>query len=230
MQLRWLAIVMVSAALLGACGDDDSSSDAGMDAGRSQAGTPATDSAVPLPMVECKEMPKCVAEPPDLAGFLGEENKELAALAASFGDISSFITSGPCCTDDGACGVNSDMLTGGMCVEQDQEGKPDATCSDFMFDIGSVLAGSGMADLLGAVKVNPVNLKGCCRPDNKCGLELGGLGVGCVERTAASELVASGASMVDAGGVDAGLVELEAMGCEYEPSTGTDAGSEDAGN
>ena len=225
MQLRRLAIMMVSVALLGACGDDDSSAtDAGMDAGASTAGNtaPKTDSAVPPAEIMCKST-KCVAPELDATALFGDAGSAFASFLtpetlASFGAAPE-----ACCFGEAGdkCGVSSSMLTMGECVEANQEGKPDDTCP--------ALTNTIMNPAL-PIAI-PINLPGCCRPDNKCGLDTSLLGTGCVERTAASAfaMTAAANSMIDAGNIDAGA-PLEEIKCVYNPVAADDGGTEDAGN
>lgn len=69
----------------------------------------------------------------------------------------------PCCTkSDNKCGYS--FVTGNYnCTELDQEGTLNPSCP--------------------SEKLATYDLKGCCRPDGFCGLELTSIGLGCVERS-----------------------------------------------
>jgi hypothetical protein len=76
-----------------------------------------------------------------------------------------------CCTEGDACGVsNATLFHADACFERDAPGEPNAACPDAQVGMG----GLGFS------------LRGCCRPDQRCGLELElqgyDMGAGCVER------------------------------------------------
>lgn len=77
-----------------------------------------------------------------------------------------------CCTETSACGVsNAGVFHADVCLERDAPGEWNAACPDEQVGMG------GLA----------FSLRGCCRPDQQCGLELqlGGydMGTGCAERS-----------------------------------------------
>jgi len=64
-----------------------------------------------------------------------------------------------CCVGD-QCGLTSSFL-GGQCIEQNQPGKPDASCPP--------------------IDVQGFSFPGCCKPNNMCGVLDTFLGLGCVD-------------------------------------------------
>jgi hypothetical protein len=214
MALRWLSVLVLGAALLGACGDDttkaakDAGTDSGPTAGKGGGGGGGTGGTAPEAIM-CGTT-KC--DPPEIAvpdgGLMFGGMTVSPALIAMFGV-------GPenCCAGakQDICGVTQSMLImDGTCLERTQAGRtsketecPGSTTSIMGFDLP---------------------LTGCCRPDNKCGIDLGILGVGCLERTEAGRIGMMGASMTDAA-----LPDLSAKSCVYAPATG-DGGSDDAGH
>jgi hypothetical protein len=90
-----------------------------------------------------------------------------------------------CCTPDNKCGAQltgmgfgAALLTGGSCVEANQNGNINTSCPNSLGadeDAGTTAATGPMAQL-----TNMFNYKGCCRPDGKCGLQLDKISLGCV--------------------------------------------------
>ena len=97
-----------------------------------------------------------------------------------------------CCTADQRCGVAYTLVFGAGCIERDEPGKPDAACPD---------QNSIFSPLFPP-------LTGCCRPDNKCGLNAA-TGGGCTERSAAW------AAMVDGFGDFFFTGPFASMSCTY---------------
>jgi len=108
-----------------------------------------------------------------------------------------------CCVDDTKCGVTQEMLFGsGFCAEQAQVGEPNTVCPD------------EEASLLGFLTLD---LLGCCRSDNKCGVNLDLIGVGCVERTEAAMIEVMGMTLPNAD-------MITAIDCTFSDNT-SDAGT-----
>jgi hypothetical protein len=205
--------VILGAALLGACGDDKkTATDSGTDSGKE----PVKDSGTENMNVMCGKntcTPPEIMLPADGGIMIGGMTIDPSLIAsAGFGPVA-------CCTTDMKCGVTQPMLImDGSCLEQNQEGRPakEAECP------------GQSTDLMGFKLMQG----GCCRPDNKCGIDLGILGVGCLERTEAARIAGmggGGALPFDAGMFDASVPMLEAKSCVYMPSK-DDGGSGDAGN
>jgi cysteine-rich repeat protein len=98
-----------------------------------------------------------------------------------------------CCTQDQRCGIAYSLVFGASCLARDQPGTADESCPD-------------------AQSVFPPfipNLKGCCRPDGKCGLAAAD-GGGCVEREEAW------AAMTDGLGDFLYPGPFESVTCSYE--------------
>lgn len=199
----WLASALCVA--LG-CGDSDggkpdaSTPDAGHDAGMDD--TPPINqvdsgSSEPEPMEFMCEQTMCTVPSlnieslmlPPIMGF--EVTPELIE-SMGFGPMG-------CCVDGDKCGVTQEMIFGaGFCAEQDQAGEPSTECPN------------EEAELLGLITLN---LEGCCRTDNKCGLNLDLIGVGCVEREEAAMIQIMGMSLPNADmitAVDCGDVGADA--------------------
>jgi len=204
---------MVAATLvLTACGSSKSNSpkqDAGSDSGSTS--NTDTDSGGGAAMTMKCGTKTCTA--PDIGGGL---------IPAS-----SLMGLGPtvCCagSKEDKCGVSVSFL-GADCLEQDQVGEPKkGVCPDL--ELTGILAlAKGFSPDLG---------KGCCKPTNQCGVNLGLLGVGCMERSEASKLgmnLPTSLPGIDAGSlaIDAGPVPmLESIKCKYGvPTTVTDAGTD----
>jgi DNA-binding beta-propeller fold protein YncE len=73
-------------------------------------------------------------------------------------DTATFLGAGQCCTDKGQCGAQF----GGECQPRDQIGVADHACP--------------------TERVASVRADGCCRTDNRCGVDLSSIGMGCVAR------------------------------------------------
>ncbi len=211
MALRWLSVVILGAALLGACGDDSGSKakDAGNnnDAGK----TPAKD-AGPA-MITCGAS-KCTAPPIMLPANIPISADVLAAAG---------FTTEVCCAGAASaqvCGVTqSSLIPDGSCLAQGQVGRAansEAECP------------SQSTTIMGF----PFMTTGCCRKDNKCGVDLGLIGVGCLENSEANRISGMGALMSDAA-----VPMLPIKSCDYaspadaghDSSTGgNDSGNSDA--
>jgi hypothetical protein len=212
MALRWLATVIVSAALLGACGDDEKkATDAGTDAGEAGKGGNGGTGGTPAEPIQCgaTECAPPVVTLPE-GGIPDSPIPITPDIIASFGF-------GPenCCAgaNKDICGVTqSSLIMDGSCLERDQPGRPAPA--------DECPAGSA------TIMTFELPLMGCCRPDNKCGVDLGLLGVGCLETTEAARIQGMGGGA--AGMFDASLPVIEPKDCVYAPSS-DDAGTEDAG-
>jgi hypothetical protein len=215
MHMRWLTLVLVSAVALAACSSDKKKStppatkDAGTDSGRADSGsTPTTDAGSTATTIMCGTK-SCTAPTPNLSGLVPDGGiggiMVTPDLLAMFGFSPMVCCSG---ASKDVCGVTQSMLIpDGTCVDQMQPGKPNAVCP------------TENTSVMGL----PLPLKGCCKPSNKCGVDLGILGVGCLERTEFSKL-GMGVPPTD-GGMP--LPTYKAIACDYSgDSTGTDAGSD----
>lgn len=215
-----------------ACGDDSTSkTDAGMDAGAGTGGsggsggsggtggTSATAMTFECGATMCTTPEFMIppgllggadggmsAIPPQLAGLLGS--------GASICELAMTCSTG-CCIDDTKCGVKNPALTGPDCVEQNQPGEASAQCPE----VPVVLVSAIVSTLAGGPIAVPI--PGCCRTDGKCGLDLGYLGMGCVERSAA-------ALGTDVTPPDGGTAMLESIPCT-PGAGGNDGGADDGG-
>lgn len=209
--MRKLALLWIVAGcgLALGCGDSDGgdadaavAQDAGHDAGDPPPFMPIDSGTAPAEAMEfmCEETMCTVPELditslmlPAIMGF--EITPELIA-SMGYGPMG-------CCVDGNKCGVTQEMLFGtGFCAEQGQVGEPDTECPD------------EAADIMGLITVN---LVGCCRSDNKCGVDLDLIGVGCVEREEASMIQIMGMSLPNAD-------TITALDCVYGASM-SDAGT-----
>jgi hypothetical protein len=214
MHTRWLTLVLVSTVALAACSSDKKKSnppatkDAGTDSGPSDSGsTVPTDSGSTAMTIMCGTK-SCTAPTPNLSGIAPDGGSIGGFMITP--DLLAMFGFGPmvCCTPKNLCGVTQSMLIpDGTCVEQTQTGKPDKACPNESTTVMGF----------------PIPLNGCCKPNNKCGVDLGILGVGCLERTEASKLGMM-APPTD-GGMP--LPTYKAIACSYtggSTDAGTDAG------
>jgi hypothetical protein len=178
----------------------DAGIDSGVDSGRADSGsTPATDSGTAATMITCGTK-SCTAPMVNLPdGGIG-------GLVITPDQLAMVVSPMVCCSgaSKDVCGVTqSTVIPDGTCVEQMQKGAPNAVCPAQSVTV------MGLA----------VPLKGCCKPSNKCGVDVGILGVGCLERTEFSK-IGMMAAVAD-GGMP--LPALQVITCDYT------AGSTDAG-
>lgn len=224
-----LGMSLVFACVLAACGDDSggggkdagddagyvppvSKKDAGGDSGSTATGSFMCATACTTP--EFMIPPGLLggadggmsAIPPQLAGLLGS--------GASICDLAMTCNTG-CCTGDNKCGVKNPALTGPGCVEQNQPGEASAQCPE----VPVVLVSAIVSTLAGGPIAVPI--PGCCRTDGQCGLDLGYLGMGCVERSEA-------ALGTDVTPPDGGTAMLESIPCT-PGAGGNDGGADDGG-
>lgn len=215
MGRRFLTVVALGAALLGACGDDDkkpakdAGMDSGMDSGGGTAGTKA-DSATPPDMIMCDAKQCTTPEVMLPDGFMVMGIPVTPELLVSFGY-------GPqvCCAGDGEdiCGVTQPtLIPSGECLEQNQLGRPSSEAECPAPEQGLSVMGFELP------------LTTCCRADDKCGIDLGILGVGCLENTELTRIGMMGGAMTDAA-----PPMFDAKACTYE-LTSNDGGAEDAGH
>jgi hypothetical protein len=231
--LERFGFALLLACSVAACGDDSTAGGTG-DAGDDGGGAPPPppppkDSGTPMTMTgmfECGANMCTTPEfmiPPGLLGGadggMGAIPPELAGLlggGASICELAMTCSEG-CCTDSGACGVKNTALTGPSCVEQGQEGAPNADCPDV-----EVVLNNALVTMFAGGPLN-VPIPGCCRTsDSKCGLDLSYLGMGCVERSAAEY-----GSMISP--PDGGTGMLESISCTPGATGGDDGGTDDAG-
>jgi DNA-binding beta-propeller fold protein YncE len=85
-------------------------------------------------------------------------------------DTATFLGVGQCCTSNGECGA----ALGGQCQARDQHGTADRACA--------------------SERVANIRADGCCRTDNRCGVDLSTLGMGCVAREEAPGVSLKGAT------------------------------------
>jgi hypothetical protein len=206
-----------------ACGDDDTvlpplspdsgspvDGDAQVDAGRDAAAPPATDSGTGMtPQTVTCGGQTCSAPQLDIGALLGGGGGALPIPPGLLDGFTAGLLQGCCTEADMACGVQSDTFLGGVgCLEREQPGTPSEACPDIDITINVMVLSL------------PLTLQGCCRSeDNLCGLDLGLLGVGCLELTVADQIQIMGTVE------DAGLTGSVAC----VPGQDGDAGAEDAG-
>jgi DNA-binding beta-propeller fold protein YncE len=89
---------------------------------------------------------------------------------SQLGDTATFLGVGQCCTSKGECGA----ALGGQCEARDQHGSADRACA--------------------SERVAGIRADGCCRTDNRCGVDLSTLGMGCVAREEAPSVSLKGAT------------------------------------
>jgi hypothetical protein len=211
MNRTMVVAVLAALALVQGCGDSDADApeDAGMDSGKETTPPPMRDASVNTGPEEfmCGQtmctVPELNIESLDIPPIMGIEITPETIANMGYGPMG-------CCVGDNedVCGVTQNQLFGtGFCAEQDQEGRPDEGCP------------SESADLLGLLTID---LKGCCRFNNTCGVDLGIIGVGCVEREEAAMIEIMGMALPDAGAI-------EAIDCTYDNSA-MDGGVDDAGS
>jgi len=200
---------MVAATLvLTACGSSDDKTETKKDAGSVDSGKGEADSGKPEPVVVMCSSKPCSAPPLTIMGL------DVSMLLGS-GAGAGFAPTA-CCTEKGdKCGVSQSLLLGDGCIEQNQEGHADGVCP-------------GQAAPIPLIP----KFEGCCKPNNKCGIDLSVINVGCLERTEASAIGMNLGSIAGGAGVDAGApVTLDAIACNYakpqpvKPAPKPDAGT-----
>ena len=203
--------------VLSSCGDSDSSEE-------EDAATPVrqmqTQDAGETSLTFMCEQTSCEV-PPFNPGFLLDAGVDLGGVTLEdlnlppdlLGELVGITPEGCCVGEMGdVCGVTERMmlLPDGKCLEQAQVGKDDPDCPDEVTVIDGV----------------DVPFKGCCKPDNTCGVDLTPIGVGCLERTLAAEVERNITGPSDAG-------TYEALSCNYtglmDGGAESDAGDDDGG-
>ncbi len=231
MQLRSFGFLVVAAILIAACGSSKTSTpsaDAGpakkdsavapkTDAGptKKDAG-PKKDAAVASTTITCAAK-TCTAPRLDLSSLIAAAPAQFAAMITPSAEARLGYAPEVCCngTAKDKCGVtNATIIPDGTCEEQNQPGKTTTLCptENMTFSVPT----------MGAL---PVPMKGCCKPSNKCGVDVSLMGAGCVQRTEMSRIQRMAKPTGDAA-VPVALLDIN---CDYASIVvPTDAGTHDA--